>query len=163
MSIQIFIDGKFFPKEKAKVSVFDHGLLYGDGVFEGIRAYGGRVFKLAEHMDRLWESAHTLMLTIPMSKEEMQDAMKKQEGIIQSLGGGQLTERSDVSFVNHHMGTCRMGDNPSRSVVSRNLQAHDVSNLFIIGSSNFVTGGAANPTLTIVALTLRAADYIRKL
>lgn len=75
MSIQIFIDGKFFPKEKATVSVFDHGLLYGDGVFEGIRAYNGRVFKLAEHIDRLWESAHTLMLTIPMSKDEMTDAI----------------------------------------------------------------------------------------
>lgn len=75
MSIQIFIDGKFFPKEKAMVSVFDHGLLYGDGVFEGIRAYNGRVFKLAEHIDRLWESAHTLMLTIPMTKDGMRDAI----------------------------------------------------------------------------------------
>lgn len=75
MSIQIYIDGKFFPKEKAMVSVFDHGLLYGDGVFEGIRAYGGRVFKLAEHIDRLWESAHTLMLAIPMTKDQMRDAI----------------------------------------------------------------------------------------
>lgn len=75
MSIQIFIDGKFFPKEKAMVSVFDHGLLYGDGVFEGIRAYNGLVFKLKEHIDRLWESAHTLMLTIPMTKDQMRDAI----------------------------------------------------------------------------------------
>lgn len=75
MSIRIFVDGKFFPKEKAMVSVFDHGLLYGDGVFEGIRAYGGRVFKLAEHIDRLWESAHTLMLVIPMTKDRMRDAI----------------------------------------------------------------------------------------
>lgn len=77
MSIQIFIDGKFFPKEKAMVSVFDHGLLYGDGVFEGIRSYNGRVFKLKEHIDRLWESAHTLMLTIPMTKGEMVEAIVK--------------------------------------------------------------------------------------
>jgi branched-chain amino acid aminotransferase len=75
MSIQIYIDGKFFPKEKAMVSVFDHGLLYGDGVFEGIRAYNGLVFKLKEHVDRLWESAHTLMLTIPLTKAEMQSAI----------------------------------------------------------------------------------------
>lgn len=75
MSIQIFIDGKFFPKEKATVSVFDHGLLYGDGVFEGIRAYNGLVFKLQEHIDRLWESAHTLMLAIPMTKNQMRDAI----------------------------------------------------------------------------------------
>ncbi|MBP9732953.1 MAG: branched-chain-amino-acid transaminase [Candidatus Omnitrophica bacterium] len=77
MSIQIFIDGKFFAKEKAMVSVFDHGLLYGDGVFEGIRAYNGRVFKLKEHVDRLWESAHTLMLVIPMTKGEMVDAITR--------------------------------------------------------------------------------------
>lgn len=75
MSIQIYIDGKFFPKEKAMISVFDHGLLYGDGVFEGIRSYGGVIFKLKEHLDRLWESAHTLMLTVPMTKDQMRDAI----------------------------------------------------------------------------------------
>lgn len=75
MSIQIYIDGKFFAKEDAKISVFDHGLLYGDGVFEGIRAYDSCIFKLEEHLDRLWESAHTLMIQIPMTKKEMQKAI----------------------------------------------------------------------------------------
>lgn len=67
----IYIDGKFYPKSEAKISVYDHGLLYGDGVFEGIRAYGGVVFKLKEHIDRLYTSAHTIMLDIPVSKEQM--------------------------------------------------------------------------------------------
>jgi len=75
MSIQIYIDGKFFAKENAKISVFDHGLLYGDGVFEGIRAYDSCIFKLGEHLDRLWESAHTLMIQIPMTKKEMRKAI----------------------------------------------------------------------------------------
>ncbi len=75
MSLQIFIDGKWFPREEAKISVFDHGLLYGDGVFEGIRSYKGLVFKLKEHLDRLWESAHTLMLEIPMTRKEMEKAI----------------------------------------------------------------------------------------
>lgn len=75
MSIQIYIDGKFYPKEDAKISVFDHGLLYGDGVFEGIRSYDSCIFKLSEHLDRLWESAHTLMIAIPMTKKEMQNAI----------------------------------------------------------------------------------------
>ncbi len=75
MSIQIYIDGKFYAKEDAKISVFDHGLLYGDGVFEGIRAYGSCIFKLNEHLDRLWESAHSLMIKIPMTKLEMQKAI----------------------------------------------------------------------------------------
>jgi branched-chain amino acid aminotransferase len=69
--LQIYIDGEYYPKSQAKVSVYDHGLLYGDGVFEGIRAYNGIVFKLNEHIDRLYRSAHALMLTIPLTKEEM--------------------------------------------------------------------------------------------
>lgn len=68
---QVYINGKFFAKEEAKISVFDHGLLYGDGIFEGIRCYKGVVFKLREHIVRLFESAHTLMLSIPLSKEKM--------------------------------------------------------------------------------------------
>ncbi len=75
MELQIYIDGKWYPKSEAKISVFDHGLLYGDGVFEGIRSYNGLVFKFQEHLDRLWESAHTLMLEIPMTKKEMQKAV----------------------------------------------------------------------------------------
>jgi branched-chain amino acid aminotransferase len=71
----VYIDGNYYPKSEAKVSVYDHGLLYGDGVFEGIRAYEGVVFKLDEHLDRLYHSAHTIALEIPLSKEEMKKAV----------------------------------------------------------------------------------------
>jgi len=71
----VYIDGEYYPKSEAKVSVFDHGLLYGDGVFEGIRSYGGVVFKLKEHIDRLYRSAHALMLDIPRTKKEMTEAV----------------------------------------------------------------------------------------
>lgn len=71
----IYIDGEYYPKSQAKISVFDHGLLYGDGVFEGVRAYNGVVFKLREHVDRLFRSAHPLMLKIPLTKEQMIDAV----------------------------------------------------------------------------------------
>jgi branched-chain amino acid aminotransferase len=71
MSRQIYISGKFVPQEDAKISVFDHGLLYGDGVFEGLRAYGGKVFRLREHVSRLYESAKAIWLTIPMLPDEM--------------------------------------------------------------------------------------------
>lgn len=74
MQLQIYIDGQFYPEADAKVSVFDHGLLYGDGIFEGIRFYNGRVFKLDEHLARLWDSARAIMLTIPMTIEEMEAA-----------------------------------------------------------------------------------------
>ena len=71
----VYIDGEYYPKSQAKISVFDHGLLYGDGVFEGIRAYNGIVFKLKEHIDRLYQSAHALMLKIPLTKAEVIEAI----------------------------------------------------------------------------------------
>ena len=74
-SLQIYIDGEFFDQANAKVSVFDHGLLYGDGVFEGIRFYNGRVFRMEEHMERLWESARSICLEIPISRQEMDEAL----------------------------------------------------------------------------------------
>ena len=69
--MKIYINGKFYEKKEAKISVFDHGLLYGDGVFEGIRSYNRLVFKLKEHIDRLFESAHSIMLAIPLTKEQL--------------------------------------------------------------------------------------------
>lgn len=75
MSLIIYLDGKFVKEEEAVVSVFDHGVLYGDGIFEGIRAYHGRVFKLKEHIDRLYESAHVIQLNIGLSKEEMMEVV----------------------------------------------------------------------------------------
>jgi len=68
---KIWLDGKFYEKDEAKVSVFDHGLLYGDGVFEGIRAYNGKVFRLRQHVDRLYASAHAVLLSIPMTRDAM--------------------------------------------------------------------------------------------
>lgn len=86
MESQVYIDGKWYPKSEAKISVFDHGLLYGDGVFEGIRAYKGLIFKLAEHLKRLWESAHTLMLAVPVDVKEMKAA------IVETLKRNKLTD-----------------------------------------------------------------------
>jgi branched-chain amino acid aminotransferase len=71
----IYINGKFVPEEEASVSVFDHGFLYGDGAFEGIRAYNGRIFRLEDHVKRLYDSAKAIMLCIPISQEEMAQAI----------------------------------------------------------------------------------------
>ncbi len=75
LAMKVYIDGKYFDEKNAKISVFDHGLLYGDGVFEGIRAYYGSVFKLAEHIDRLYCSAKAILLTIPLSPTELTKAV----------------------------------------------------------------------------------------
>jgi len=74
--MKIYLDGKLVPKEEAKISVFDHGFLYGDGVFEGIRVYDKRIFRLEAHMERLYRSAKAIWLTPPLSKEEMGQAIK---------------------------------------------------------------------------------------
>jgi branched-chain amino acid aminotransferase len=86
MGLQVYINGTHYDKEDAKISVYDHGLLYGDGVFEGIRSYGGKAFRLDEHLARLWDSARAIWLEIPMTKEAMTTA------IVQTL---QLNEIED--------------------------------------------------------------------
>ncbi len=82
----VYIDGELVPREEARVSVFDHGYLYGDGVFEGIRTYNGRVFKLTEHLVRLYESAKSIMLFIPLTLEEMEEA------VLETLRRNELTD-----------------------------------------------------------------------
>ena len=77
MSLKIYIGGKLYDQQDAKISVYDHGFLYGDGVFEGMRVYGGATFKLAEHLDRLWDSAKAICLEIPMTVEEMARAVEE--------------------------------------------------------------------------------------
>src|SRR5215472_3291894 len=97
---KVWINGKLFDKSDAKISVFDHGLLYGDGVFEGIRVYGGKVFRLREHIDRLYESARHIALEIPLGREAITQAVldtvkanSKQDGYIRLVvtrGAGSL-------------------------------------------------------------------------
>ncbi len=70
MSLKVYINGKFVDKEQACVSVFDHGFLFGDGIFEGMRSYGGKVFRLDEHLRRLWDSAKSIWLEIPISRRK---------------------------------------------------------------------------------------------
>ncbi len=75
MGLMSYVNGRFVPKDEAVVSVYDHGFLYGDGIFEGIRAYNGRIFRLEAHLDRLYDSAQYLMLEIPLSREELKNAI----------------------------------------------------------------------------------------
>ncbi|MEP6591316.1 MAG: branched-chain-amino-acid transaminase [Gemmatimonadota bacterium] len=82
MATTIWIDGEYFTRETAKVSVFDHGLLYGDGVFEGIRVYDGRIFRLREHLERLYDSAKAIALEVPMSIADM--ARQTEEAVARS-------------------------------------------------------------------------------
>ena len=77
MGLKIWLTDKLVDEDQAKISVFDHGLLYGDGVFEGIRVYNGKIFKLDEHLDRLFQSAKVIRLLVPMNKQALIDASLK--------------------------------------------------------------------------------------
>ncbi len=120
--MKIYISGEYFSKEDAKVSVFDHGFLYGDGIFEGMRAYGGKIFRLREHMERLWESAKSIMLRIPMSMEEMEAACN------QTLQANGLTDGYLRLVVTRGMGTLGLDadlcDNPRVIIIAAKLSLY---------------------------------------
>ena len=104
--MKIYIDGKYYDEKNAKVSVFDHGLLYGDGIFEGIRAYSGRVFKLREHIDRLFYSAKAILLEMPMTHAELMRA------VVETCRKNKLREGYIRLVVTRGVGT--LGLNPNR-------------------------------------------------
>jgi branched-chain amino acid aminotransferase len=104
--MKVYVDGKYYNERDAKVSVFDHGLLYGDGIFEGIRAYNGRVFRLKEHIDRLFYSAKGILLNLPMSHADVMEA------VIQTCRRNKLRDGYIRLVVTRGVGT--LGLNPNR-------------------------------------------------
>ena len=104
--MKIHIDGRYYDQKNAKISVFDHGLLYGDGIFEGIRAYNGRVFKLKEHIDRLFDSAKAILLDIPLSRTAMMRA------VVETCRRNNLRDGYIRLVVTRGVGT--LGLNPNR-------------------------------------------------
>lgn len=104
--MKIYIDGKYYDEKQAKISVFDHGLLYGDGIFEGIRAYNGRVFKLKEHVDRLFASAKAILLEIPMGHAAIMEA------VVETCRRNKLRDGYIRLVVTRGVGT--LGLNPNR-------------------------------------------------
>jgi branched-chain amino acid aminotransferase len=107
MSLKVYISGTLYAKEDAKISVYDHGLLYGDGVFEGMRSYNGKVFRLQEHLDRLWDSAKAIWLEIPTSKQELAQA------VYQTLAANQISDGYIRLVITRGSGT--LGLDPNRT------------------------------------------------
>jgi branched-chain amino acid aminotransferase len=119
MGLQVYISGRLYDKEDAKISVYDHGFLYGDGVFEGLRSYRGKVFRLEQHLDRLWHSAKAIRLDIPMTRADLAKAVvdtlkvnKIEDGYIRlvvSRGSGSLgldpnrTSNPQVVIITDHI------------------------------------------------------------
>jgi branched-chain amino acid aminotransferase len=120
--MKIYIDGKYYDEHNAKISVFDHGLLYGDGIFEGIRAYNGRVFKLREHIDRLFASAKAILLTIPIRHEEMMRA------VIETCRANEVRDGYIRLVVTRGIGTLGLNpnrcENPSVIIIAGKIQLY---------------------------------------
>ena len=134
----IYIDGEFLPKAEAKISVFDHGLLYGDGVFEGIRCYNGRVFKLDEHLERLYDSAKSLKLQIPMPISELK------EKVLQTLRRNQLREAYIRLIVTRGVGD--LGLDPDRCLTPSIIIITDEISLY---PRNFYENGLEIVTVSV--------------
>jgi branched-chain amino acid aminotransferase len=122
MSLKIYISGKLYDKADAKISVYDHGLLYGDGVFEGIRAYSGRIFRLAQHVERLFESARSIHLEIPLSREEMTQA------IVETVAANRLSDAYIRAVVTRGAGS--LGLDPRRTTDPQIIIIADAISLY---------------------------------
>ncbi len=122
MGLKIYINGQLLPQEDAKISVFDHGLLYGDGVFEGIRAYHGKVFTLDLHLDRLYDSATALALKIPITKAEMANAIKE------TMAANSLTESYIRVVVTRGVG--KLGLDPNKCATPQIIIITDTIELY---------------------------------
>ncbi|MBT0158849.1 branched-chain-amino-acid transaminase [Candidatus Bathyarchaeota archaeon A05DMB-2] len=143
--LQVYIDGVYYPKSQAKLSVYDHGLLYGDGVFEGIRAYNGMVFKLKEHIDRLYRSAHAITLPIPLTKEAMTEA------VLETLRKNKLKDAYIRLVVTRGVGDLgldpRKCPKPSVIIITDTIVLHD-SNAKETGITTLISWVRRNPVDT---------------
>ena len=142
-NLVVYVDGKLVPRKEAAISVWDHGLLYGDGVFEGIRAYNGIVFKLKEHIDRLYESAHYIRLKIPMTKEQMV------EGVLQTLRHNRLKNAYIRLLVTRGVGDLGLNpmtcSNPSIVIITEPTKPGDDPTSKQIGITTIISSIRRDP------------------
>ena len=155
----IFMNDRLVPEDEARVSVFDHGLLYGDGVFEGLRSYSGRVFRLDAHIDRLWASARAICLEIPMTKEAVAQA------VIDTLAANKLTDGYIRLVVTRGAGS--LGLDPNRT---KNPQVIVIADTISLYPAEFYSNGlkivtAATQRVQSAALSprIKSLNYLNNI
>ncbi len=157
--MKIFIDGKYYSEQNAKVSVFDHGLLYGDGVFEGIRAYNGRVFRLKEHIDRLYCSAKAILLEIPMTHAQVMAA------VVATCRRNKLRDGYIRLLVTRGIGT--LGLNPNRCknpaviVIADTIQLYPEE--FYKNGLDIVTVATTRNLINAVNPAIKSLNYLNNI
>ncbi len=155
----IYIDGKYVSDEDAKVSVFDHGLLYGDGVFEGIRVYGGKIFRLPQHLDRLFASAKAIMLPVPMTRQELTEACcqtcaknKLRDGYIR------LVVTRGVGYLGLNPFKCK---NPTVFIIAATIELYP-EEIYRKGL-NLVTAGTVRTSAAAVSPSIKSLNYLNNI
>jgi branched-chain amino acid aminotransferase len=157
--VTIYIDGKYVSDEDAKVSVFDHGLLYGDGVFEGIRVYGGKIFRLPQHLDRLFASAKAIMLQVPITRQELTEACcqtcaknKLRDGYIR------LVVTRGVGYLGLNPFKCK---NPTVFIIASTIELYP-EEIYRKGL-NLVTAGTVRTSAAAVSPSIKSLNYLNNI
>lgn len=157
--MKVFIDGKYYDEQRAKISVFDHGLLYGDGIFEGIRAYNGRVFKLKEHLDRLFWSAKALLLKIPMTHAALTAA------VVETCRRNDVRDGYIRLLVTRGIGTLGLNPNrcknPSVIIIAGTIQLYPRS--FYEKGMEIVTVPTARNLHSAVNPAIKSLNYLNNI
>jgi branched-chain amino acid aminotransferase len=157
--VTIYIDGKYVSDQDAKVSVFDHGLLYGDGVFEGIRVYSGKIFRLPQHLDRLFASAKAIMLPVPMTRQELTEACcqtcaknKLRDGYIR------LVVTRGVGYLGLNPFKCK---NPTVFIIAATIELYP-EEIYRKGL-NLVTAGTVRTSAAAVSPSIKSLNYLNNI
>lgn len=156
MALKIWYDGNLVDESEAKVSVFDHGLLYGDGVFEGIRFYNGKVFRLAEHVERLFDSSKAIMLELPWSRDEVIDHTLK------TIRANQLVDGYVRLLVTRGVGSLGLSpescDRPSMIIIAADIQLYPQSDYEV--GLKVVTCATRRPTHSSLSPQVKSLNYL---
>ncbi len=159
MSLKVWISGNLVDKADAKISVFDHGLLYGDGVFEGIRSYAGQVFRLGPHIDRLYESARAIHLVIPMPKEELAQA------VLDTLAANHLTDAYIRLVVTRGAGSLgldpRKTSHPQVIIITDSIQLYPAE--VYAGGLKIITSGTIRNNPAALNPRVKSLNYLNNI
>jgi branched-chain amino acid aminotransferase len=155
----IYLDGKFVSEEEAKVSVFDHGLLYGDGVFEGIRLYGGKIFRLDQHLDRLFASAKAIMLQVPMTRQQLVEACCQTCARNQLRDGYiRLVVTRGVGYLGLSPFKCK---NPTVFIIASTIELYP-EEIYRKGL-NLITAGTVRTSPAAVSPSIKSLNYLNNI
>ena len=157
--MKVYINGEYFDKENAKISVFDHGLLYGDGIFEGLRSYSGKVFRMEQHIDRLWDSAKGIYLEIPISKQEFTEAINN------TLAVNHITDGYIRAIVTRGAGTlgldAHLCSNPQIIIIADHLSLYPRE--FYDKGLEIVTAGTIRNNNAAISPQIKSLNYLNNI